>query len=103
MQDFLEKHAGFDIKSQLAEVQHRIAQELFNISRVVDDGNFHVVLEGGASRELKLIHDIPTCCKISLDGQTPPLHIKVSGADKASSLNAFASYRTTEPSVAQSE
>jgi len=103
MQDFLEKHAGFDIKSQLAEVQHKIAQELFNISRVVDDGNFHTVLDSGATRELKLVHDIPTCCKISLDGQTPPLHIKVSGAEKASSLNAFASYRATEPSVGNSD
>lgn len=68
MQDFLERHADFDIISKLAEVEHTIAQELFNISRVVDDGNFHILLDSGGSNTVNLIYNIPTCCKISLEG-----------------------------------
>ena len=44
-----------------------IAKELFNISRVVDDGNFHLILDNNASRRLDLIPDIPVCCKITLE------------------------------------
>lgn len=29
----------------MKEIEHRIALELFNIKRVVDDGNFHQTLE----------------------------------------------------------
>jgi len=68
MQEFIEKHADFDVQGKLKEVEHTIAQELFNISRVVDDGNFHIVLENGCLQQLKLIYNIPTCCKISLAG-----------------------------------
>ena len=69
----------------------------------MDDGNFHIVLENAAARELKLIHDIPVCCKISLEGQSPPLHIKVTGAYKSVSLNAYASYKVSEPSMSNSD
>ena len=68
MQEFIEKHADFDINGKLKEVEHTIAQELFNISRVVDDGNFHIMLDNGSIKALNLIYNIPTCCKISLEG-----------------------------------
>ena len=68
MQEFIEKHADFDINGKLKEVEHTIAQELFNISRVVDDGNFHIMLDNGLIKPLNLIYNIPTCCKISLEG-----------------------------------
>ena len=63
-------------------MEHSIALELFNISRVVDDGSFHKLLEPGVARQFRLVHDIPVCCKIILEGQEPPLHIKVSCNDK---------------------
>ena len=50
-----------------------------------------------------MIHDIPVCCKISLEGQAPPLHIKVTGALKSVSLNAYASYKVVEPSLSNSD
>ena len=78
----MEKHAGYDIQGQLAEVRHLIALELYNIKRIVDDGNFHVLLGNGSTTELSLTYDIPVCCKISLEGQLPPLHIKVTGVSK---------------------
>ena len=55
---------------------------MFNISKVVDDGSFHKVLENGVSRLLKLEYDIPAVCKINLDGQMPPLHLKIQTQEK---------------------
>ena len=97
MQEFMEKHAGYDIQGQLAEVRHRIAKELYNIKRIVDDGNFHTVLNVGSGNELTLTYDIPVCCKVSLEGQLPPLHIKIMGVSKLDALSAFAAYKTNEP------
>lgn len=82
----MEANAGFDVKQQLQDVEHKIALELFNISRVVDDGNFHIVLDNNTATTLKLIHEIPVCCKVSLEGQQPPLHIKVTGMNKKDNL-----------------
>ena len=82
MKEFFDKHAGFDIKGQLADVQHRIAVELHNIKRVVDDGNFHITLPSNVVTPLNIIFDIPFVCKISLEDQMPPLHIKVLGVKK---------------------
>lgn len=47
MQEFIEKNADYDIDSKLKDVNHMIEYELYNIKRVVDDGNFHKVLENG--------------------------------------------------------
>ena len=99
----MEKNANFDIIGKLKEVEHTIAQELFNISRVVDDGNFHILLENCSVKQLNLIYNIPTCCKISLEGQFPPLHIKVMGVQKQDNISCFASYRDPEPSQTSSD
>lgn len=45
------------------------------------------------------MHDIPVCCKISLEGQTPPLYIKVSGLKKGDNLNIYTSYTHVDPSA----
>ena len=47
MSDFAAKHPDFNLKTQLEVIRHQIALELFNISKVVDDGNFHIVLSKG--------------------------------------------------------
>lgn len=47
MSDFAAKHPDFNLKTQLEVIRHQIALELFNISKVVDDGNFHIVLAKG--------------------------------------------------------
>ena len=82
MHNFMEKHANYDVKANLSMMQHSIAKELFNISKVVDDGSFHTVLEGGSPYQLKLVYDIPIVCKISLEGKMPPLHLKVNSLNK---------------------
>ena len=46
--DLTNKNSNYDIKGQLKKVEHQIAQQLFNISRVVDDGSFHKILDPGA-------------------------------------------------------
>ena len=98
MQEFIQKHSKFDIKSELEQVQHRIALEMYHISRVVDDGNFHKVLDRDSTTELKLIYDIPVCCKISLEGQMPPLHIKFHSLNnKTRHVRIYVSFKETEP------
>lgn len=106
MDEFIERHQNFDIKEQLQSVQHKIALELYNISRVVDNGNFHKVLEGNSIAQFKMIHDIPVCCKISLENHAPPLHFKVTqllpnhqqqNRQSYKFLKVFASYKEIEP------
>ena len=99
MKEFFDKHAGFDIGGQLADVRHRIAIELHNIRRVVDDGNFHVTLSSNVVTPLNVIYDIPLVCKISLEDQMPPLHVKVLGLKKHIALQAYASYKCGEPNA----
>lgn len=70
---------------------------------MVDDGSFHKVLDAGVITSLKLINDIPVCCKINLEGQNPPLHIKVSGSEKKHKIQAFASYKEVEPTLDNAE
>ena len=43
-----------DTKIALANVKQQIARELFNLSKVVDDGKFHVMLDKNDERELEL-------------------------------------------------
>ena len=76
-----------------------IAKELFNISRVVDDGNFHIVLESNVPRKLELISEIPVCCRIVLEGQDPPIHIRCTGIDKKDNMRVYMSYRRHEPTM----
>ena len=46
-----------------------------------------------------MFHEIPVCCKISLVGQQPPLHIKLTGYDKDDHFVVYASYKDIEPSA----
>ena len=39
------------------------------------------------------------CCKISLEGQLPLLHIKIQGVDQNDNLHIFGSYKDPEPSI----
>ena len=45
------------------------------------------------------MYDIPVCCKIMLDGQEPPLHIRVSGVKEMGTLRVYASYKDVEPNL----
>ena len=44
-------------------------------------------------------HDIPVVCKISLEGQQPPLTLKLSGRTKNDNLNIYASFKDVEPTA----
>ena len=51
--------------------------ELYNISRCVDDGNFHDRIENRVPNEITVTPEIPRCCKIELTNKQPPLHINI--------------------------
>ena len=99
MAELAEANANADVYGMIKEIEHRIAMELFNIRRVVDDGNFHILLEHNEVKHLTLNYNIPVCCKISLQGRYPPLHFKIKGVDKNDNLQIFASFKDVEPSI----
>lgn len=99
IQDLVEKNASTDIYELLKDIEHRIAMDMFNIRRVVDDGNFHLLLENNVIKNLPLLHHIPVCCKISLEGRLPPLHLKLKGVEKDDNMQIFASLKDVEPSA----
>ena len=51
-ESLLEKTQGTDIYQMMKDMEHRIAMELFNLRRVVDDGNFHQLLENNRLKTL---------------------------------------------------
>ena len=87
-----------DTTVALAKVKNQIAREMFNLSKVVDDGKFHIVLEKGIQREMELNFGIPVCCKLILEKLTPPLDIKVSST-MGTNLSIFASFTAAEPTA----
>ena len=101
MQEFVEKNPDFNLKTQLDEIRHQIAMELFNISKVVDDGNFHIQLQKGSEQQLILCAGIPVCCKISLEGMQPPLNLRVSFENEKekrnNNLTVYGSFKVIEP------
>lgn len=99
IQNLVEQNAKADIYGLMKDIEHRIAMDLFNIRRVVDDGNFHLLLENEEVKHLVLNHHIPVCCKISLEGRLPPLHFKIKGVDKTDSMQIFCSFKDVEPSI----
>lgn len=72
--------------------------ELYNVSKVVDDGNFSKKLENRVPLKLTVEQDIPCCARIALTGMVPPLQIAVKCLDrKKPALRAFYSYTEVEP------
>jgi len=67
MMQFEDRNGSSTLKTKLDEIKHQIEMALFSISKVVDDGNFHVVLVPLTQTELTLAQNIPVCCKISLE------------------------------------
>ena len=99
IQALAEKNANTDVYGLIKDIEHRIAWELYRISRVVDDGNFHILLEDNSVHSITLLHNIPVCCKVSLEGQQPPLHLKLSGVEKSDHFSVYGSYKDIEPSA----
>ena len=78
--------------------------ELYNVSKVVDDGNFSKKLENRVPLNLIVEQDIPCCAKISLTGMVPPLQIVVKVLDrKKPDLRAYYSYTEVEPTEYKGE
>ena len=83
----------------LKDIEHRIAWEMYRISRVIDTGNFHVLLEHNMTQYVNMLYEIPVCCKINLEGQEPPLHIKITGYEKDDHFVVYTSYKDIEPTA----
>lgn len=83
MLDFVAKNPDLNLKTKLEVIRHQIAKELFTISKVVKDEHFHTLLEKDQEVILNLAtKEIPICCKINLDGFSPPLNIRVNHIDE---------------------
>ena len=54
---------------------------LYKLSRVVDTGNFHKVLENDEPVELDVLEGIPVCCVVNLKGKSPPLTLNIKYED----------------------
>lgn len=96
MSDFMELNKNFNVQENLKDVCHQIALAKYNCNRVVDGGDFHILLENARPMQLDLIYEIPVVCKVNLDC-SPPLFIKFVGKknDKKANLSIFASYTDT--------
>ena len=80
-------------------MDHKIAKEMFNLSQCLpSNGSFHKILSNGDTEIISLKYDIPVCCKIVLDGQEPPLQIKINGVKLEGNLKVFASHKVIVPS-----
>lgn len=83
MLDFATKNPKINLKKKLEAIKHQIASDLFNISKVVKDDSFHTLLIRGQENKLNLSsNEIPVCCKIDLEGFSPPLNIRVAYIDE---------------------
>ena len=71
---------------------------LYNVSKIVDDGNFHKNLENKKQIELEVVEDIPCNCKVDLKGMTPPLTVQVRYRVKGD-LRVFGSFKKPEPNA----
>ena len=68
------------------------------MSKVVDDGNFHKVLENRVPKELDVIDGIPCTCKVDLKGMQPPLVVQVKYRSKGD-LSVYGSFKNQEPNA----
>lgn len=73
---------------------------MYQISRCVDAGDFHKILEQGSVTDLTLIEFIPICCKVSIAGKPCPLKISVRRFDQRAELYAFISFKNSDPTEA---
>ena len=66
------------------------------MSKVVDNGDFHKLLENRRPVELQVIDGIPCSCKVDLRGMQPPLVVQVRYRTPGD-LHAYGSYKNQEP------
>ena len=87
---------GYDVNFLLKNTDRDIRRTLYEASRVVDDGSFHKELQPGVPTELELMYGVPVVCRVNLNGQTPPLQLKVRYRTKGD-LQMYASYFDSHP------
>lgn len=82
-----------DIQKILQTTNKEIQLAKYKISRVVDDGSHHIVLENRVMREFNILDEIPILCRITLKGMEPPLTITLIQTAK-SDLTIYGSYKS---------
>ena len=55
-----------EMKGMLRNTNLSIKQALFNLSRIIDTGDFHTTLTNDTQQNLELYPDIPRCYKLPL-------------------------------------
>ena len=69
---------------------------LYKLSRVVDNGTFHKIIETRGENLFEVVEGVPICCKLLIRGLPPPLAISVMYKVKGD-LKVFISQRNPEP------
>lgn len=80
----------------LKSANTEIKMAMYKISRCVDSGDFHIPLKINTPIILNITENIPTNCKLALNGEQCPLFvdfIKVGRGD----LYFYASFKNYEP------
>jgi len=63
---------------------HSLLQKTrYSLSKVVDNGDFHRVIEIRHDQSFALMADIPVCCRVNLNNSLPPLILSFVGSKAA--------------------
>ena len=76
-----QKEAIKVIHGMLEDTKHQIELATYNLSKLVDNGDFHIELQNERSVNTDLIADIPRCFKITLKEMQAPVTINVKYLD----------------------
>ena len=87
-----------DVSELLRQANSEIKVAMYKLSRCVDSGNFHKILEHGVAKELQVIEKIPLCLKIDLQRQVSPLVLQFSNIKPVVDFKVYISYHNPEPS-----
>ena len=103
------------MKEQLSKTNHDIRQALYHLSRVIDNGDFHIPIVFDAPQTVDLYAGIPKCFKVPVRGLDSPFYITFkyytldgklieeenAYEDASQSINSmgYGSYSASEPSM----
>lgn len=90
-------NADPDLSSLLQHTSTDIKMAMYTISRIVDSGDHHKLLNVGDPIDILICENIPSCCKIDLQNRLGPLIIRVHRESKHD-LQIYASFKNSEPS-----
>ena len=64
------------MKEHIQQTRKQIHEVLYRLSRVVDNGTSIPLVENNSTQVFTVFQGIPTCCRVDLTDQQPPVVIK---------------------------